>query len=47
MSFVVFNLSFRCGYVLQPEGIRSDTFELHTRDASGAEPLTLTLTVNI
>lgn len=35
----------RCGYVLQPECIRSDTFELHTRDASGAEPLTLTLTV--
>jgi len=35
----------RCGYVLQPECIRSDTFDLHSRDASGAEPLTLTLTV--
>ncbi|XP_022794203.1 1-phosphatidylinositol 4,5-bisphosphate phosphodiesterase gamma-1-like isoform X3 [Stylophora pistillata] len=35
----------RCGYVLHPECIRSDTFDLYNRDASGAEPLTLTLTI--
>lgn len=38
----------RCGYVLQPESIRHDSFELHGRDAAaaaGVEPLTLTLTI--
>ena len=31
--------------MLHPECIRSETFDLYNRDASGAEPLTLTLTV--
>ena len=41
--------AFRCGYVLQPECIRHDLFELDSRDAAataGVEPLTLTLTVS-
>ena len=36
----------RCGYVLQPECIRNDLFDLYNRDAAGVEPLTLTLTVS-
>lgn len=38
----------RCGYVLQPECLRHDKFEVYRRDAAGAaavEPLTLTLTI--
>ena len=42
-------MCFRCGYVLQPECLRHDSFELYDRDAaatSAVEPLTLTLTVS-
>ncbi|XP_074617747.1 1-phosphatidylinositol 4,5-bisphosphate phosphodiesterase gamma-1-like [Acropora palmata] len=38
----------RCGYVLQPECLRHDSFEIYKRDAAGlagVEPLTLTLTI--
>lgn len=35
----------RCGYVLQPECIRNDKFDLYDKNAAGVEPLTLTLTI--